>query len=155
MGRESSSIATFVELADKLVNDYDVIDVLTALSHRCVEAVDVDAAAVMLASPAGELRFITTSSESMRDLEMFQNQSSEGACVDCIRNGQVTADRRHGEIARDRMVTGLIRDEPNLAPDLYFGVAALMMVENRFATHLLDARAANRSSLVPWGPTVV
>jgi GAF domain-containing protein len=76
-----------VELAQKLVDDYDVIDVLTALSHRCVEAVDVDAAAVMLASPTGELRFITSSSESMRKLELFQIQSNEGPCVDCIRSG--------------------------------------------------------------------
>jgi hypothetical protein len=87
MKRGSSSIATFVELADKLVDDYDVIDVLTALSHGCVDTVDVDAAAVMLASPVGELRFITSSSESMRDLELFQIHSNEGPCVDCIRNG--------------------------------------------------------------------
>jgi hypothetical protein len=45
------------------------------------------------------------------------------------------------------MVTGLIREEPELAPDLLFGVAALMMLEERFASHLLDAWADNRSSL--------
>jgi hypothetical protein len=66
----------------------------------------------------------------------------------------VTADKRHGEIARDRMVTGLIRAEPALASDLLFGVAALMMLEERFATHLLDAWANSRTSLVPWGLTV-
>jgi len=66
----------------------------------------------------------------------------------------VTADTRHGAIARDRMVTGLIRDEPELAPDLLFGVAALLMLERRFSTHLLDAWADNLSSLVPWGLTV-
>jgi len=62
----------------------------------------------------------------------------------------VTAGERHGRIARDRMVTGLIRAEPELAPDLYFGVAALLMLERRFSTHLLEAWAENRSSLVPW-----
>jgi len=61
----------------------------------------------------------------------------------------VTADKRHGEIARDRMVTGLIRAEPELASDLLFGVAALLMLEKRFSTHLLEAWADNRSSLLP------
>jgi len=63
----------------------------------------------------------------------------------------VIADKRHGQIARDRMVTGLIRAEPELAQDLYFGVTALLMLERRFSTHLLEAWAENRSSLVPWG----
>jgi GAF domain-containing protein len=80
-------IATLVELADNLVDDYDVIDVLTVLSHRCVEAIDVDAAGVMLASPAGELQFVASSSESMTVLELFQIQSNEGPCVDCFRDG--------------------------------------------------------------------
>lgn len=87
MSRESSSIATFLEIVDKLVDEYDVIDVLTALTYRCVEAVAVDGAAVMLASPVGELRFITSSGESMRKLELFQIHANEGPCVDCIHNG--------------------------------------------------------------------
>ncbi len=87
MNRESLLIATLVELADNLVDDYDVIDVLTVLSHRCVEAIDVDAAGVMLASPVGELQFVASSSESMTVLELFQIQSNEGPCVDCFRDG--------------------------------------------------------------------
>jgi hypothetical protein len=62
----------------------------------------------------------------------------------------VTADERHGDIARNRLVVALIRDEPELAADLYFGVAALLMLEGRFATHLLEAWTENLSSLVPW-----
>jgi len=85
--RESLLIATLVELADNLVDHYDVIDVLTVLSDRCVEAIDVDAAGVMLASPGGELQFIASSSESMRVLELFQIQADEGPCVDCYRDG--------------------------------------------------------------------
>jgi len=87
MDTESLSMATLVELAERLVGDYDVIDVLTVLSHRCVEAVGVDAAGVMLTSPLGELQFIAASSESMKTLELFQIHSNEGPCVDCIRNG--------------------------------------------------------------------
>ena len=60
----------------------------------------------------------------------------------------VTADERHAAIARDRMVAGLIRAEPELSADLLFGAAAVLMLEQRFASHLLDAWANNRSSLV-------
>jgi len=62
----------------------------------------------------------------------------------------VTADERHALIARDRMVAGLMRAEPELGPDLLFGSAAILMLEQRFASHLLDAWADNRSSLVSW-----
>jgi len=87
MARESLLIATLVELADNLVDDYDVIDVLTVLADRCVLAIDVDAAGVMLASPGGELQFVASSSEAMRVLELFQIQANEGPCVDCFRDG--------------------------------------------------------------------
>jgi GAF domain-containing protein len=88
VARESLLIATLVELADNLVDDYDVIDVLTVLADRCVEAIDVDAAGVMLASPEGDLQFVASSSESMRVLELFQIQVAEGPCVDCFRTGR-------------------------------------------------------------------
>ena len=62
----------------------------------------------------------------------------------------VKADERHAVIARDRMVAGLIRAEPELGPDVLFGAAAILMLEQRFAAHLLDAWGSNRSSLIPW-----
>jgi hypothetical protein len=64
----------------------------------------------------------------------------------------VTADERHALIARDKMVAGLIRAEPKLSADLLFGAAAVLMLEQRFASHLLDAWADNRSSLLAWKP---
>jgi GAF domain-containing protein len=85
--RESVLIATLVELADNLVDEYDVIDILTVLTRRSVEAIDVDAAGVMLASPGGELQFVASSSESMKILELFQIQENQGPCVDCYRDG--------------------------------------------------------------------
>jgi hypothetical protein len=63
----------------------------------------------------------------------------------------VVADARHGVIARDRMVAGIIESEPHLRDDLLFGAAAVLMVEERFARHLLDAWSVGRSSLVPPG----
>jgi len=87
MARESLLVATLVELADNLVDNYDVIDILTLLSDRCVETVDVAAAGVMLALPGGDLQFVASSNESMRVLELFQIQANEGPCVDCYADG--------------------------------------------------------------------
>ncbi len=94
MARESLLISTLVELADNLVDDFDIVDVLTVLSNRCVETIDVDAAGVMLSAPGGELQFIAASSESMEVLELFQLQANEGPCVDCFRTGEAILNRR-------------------------------------------------------------
>ena len=80
---------TFVELADTLVDDFDVVDLLTLLTDRCVEAFDVGAAGIMLAPPTGgELRVMASSSPTMRDLEVYELQSREGPCMDCYQTGE-------------------------------------------------------------------
>jgi GAF domain-containing protein len=75
-------------MADTLVDDYDVIDLLTGLADRCVSLLDAAAAGVMLANPRGELTLVASSSEAMRLLEMFEIQSQEGPCVDAFRSGR-------------------------------------------------------------------
>jgi hypothetical protein len=57
---------TFVELADTLVDEFDVVDLLTVLTDRCMEVLDVSAAGLMLAAPEGDLRVVASSSEAMR-----------------------------------------------------------------------------------------
>jgi GAF domain-containing protein len=93
MSREALLVRTLVELADNLVDDFDIIDLLTTLSDRCVEVFDVDAAGVMLVAPAGELQVVASSSEAMRVLELFELQSSQGPCVDCYRTGEAIVNR--------------------------------------------------------------
>ena len=93
MTRESLVVATLVELADNLVDNYDIIDILTLLSNRCVETVDVSSAGVMLCLPGGELQFVASSSESMELLELFQIQANEGPCVDCYNDGVAIVNR--------------------------------------------------------------
>jgi GAF domain-containing protein len=88
MSREAMLSRTFVELADTLVADFDVVELLTLLADRCVEVLDVGAAGLMLAAPDGPLRVMASSSEAMRVLELFEIQSQEGPCLDCHRTGQ-------------------------------------------------------------------
>ena len=86
MTRESVLARTMVELADNLVDDFDIVDLLTTLSDRCVEVLDVAAAGIMLATPDGQLQAMTSSSEAMRVVELFELQSDEGPCLDCFRS---------------------------------------------------------------------
>ena len=86
MAREAVLARTFVELADSLVADFDVVDVLTVLADSCVDIFDVAAAGLMLAARA-HLRVVASSSEAMHLLELFEEQADEGPCVDCYRSG--------------------------------------------------------------------
>ena len=88
MTRETVLARTMVELADNLVDDFDVVELLTTLADRCVEVLDVDAAGIMLATSDGELSLMTSSSEAMRLVELFELQSREGPCQDCFRTGR-------------------------------------------------------------------
>ena len=51
MTREANVVRALVTMADTLVGDYDVVDLLTGLADRCVDLLGVSAAGVMLASP--------------------------------------------------------------------------------------------------------
>jgi GAF domain-containing protein len=79
---------TLVDLADTLVADFDVVELLTTLTDGCVDVLDVGAAGLMLVAPEGDLRVMASSSEAMRVLELFELQSREGPCLDCYRTGQ-------------------------------------------------------------------
>ncbi len=85
---ENLLIRTLVELADNLVDDFDVVDLLTHLTHRTVEALDVTASGVMLAGPSGGLQVVASSSDAMRILELFELQADQGPCVDCYATGK-------------------------------------------------------------------
>ena len=83
---------TFVELADTMVADFDVIDFLHLLTDRSVALLAASAAGVMLADPRGELRVAAASSEEAGLLELFQLQNDQGPCLECFRTGRpVTA----------------------------------------------------------------
>src|SRR3954462_9554024 len=78
----------FVELADTLVDDFDLIDFLHVLTERRVQLLGVSAAGLLLADGQGVLQVVAASSERTRLLELFQLQADEGPCVDCYRTGR-------------------------------------------------------------------
>ena len=85
--REQLLASAFVELADTLVDDYDVIDVLDRLVAHSVQLLAADAAGIMLADARGRLRVVASTSEESDWTELLQMQADEGPCVDCVRTG--------------------------------------------------------------------
>jgi GAF domain-containing protein len=79
---------TFVELADTLVDEFDVVELLTLLTDRSVEVIGASAAGIMLIGLNGELSVAASSSEAMRILELFELQCQEGPCLDCFGSGE-------------------------------------------------------------------
>jgi GAF domain-containing protein len=81
----------FVGLADTLVADYDVIDLLHRLTSGSVELLPVDAAGLMLSDQRGELQVVSSSTEQAHLVELVQLQADEGPCLDCFRTSRQIA----------------------------------------------------------------
>jgi transcriptional regulator with GAF, ATPase, and Fis domain len=88
LAREPEVTATLIRLADSLVEDFDLVDVLDELARDCVRLLGVTAAGLLLAGPTGELHVMAASSEQTRLLELFQLQREEGPCLDCYHSGE-------------------------------------------------------------------
>jgi GAF domain-containing protein len=78
----------FVELADTLVEAFDLVDFLHMLTERCVELLAADAAGLMLADQRGTLQLMTSTVEQARVLELFELQIDEGPCLECFATGR-------------------------------------------------------------------
>lgn len=87
--RQALTATTFVEIVDTLVDNFDVIDVLTVLTSRSVELLEAAAAGILLADETRQLRVIGASTEQVELLELFQIQNDEGPCLDCFHTGKV------------------------------------------------------------------
>ena len=75
-------------LVDALLDDFDVVDLLTELTERCADLLDIAAAGFLLADPLGQLRLLAATTTQTRELELFQLQADEGPCVECYATGE-------------------------------------------------------------------
>ncbi len=89
--RERTLTEAFVGLADTLVADYDVIDLLHRLTVDCVELLAVDAAGLLLTDQRGFLQVVSSSTEQAHLVELFELQADQGPCLDCFRTSRQVA----------------------------------------------------------------
>ena len=89
--REIRLAATFVKLADTLVDEYDVLDVLDTLVNACADLLDATAAGLLLADARGDLSVVASTSERSRLVELMQINSGAGPCLECYASGTVVS----------------------------------------------------------------
>jgi GAF domain-containing protein len=85
--REQALADTFVRLADTMVDDYDVVELLDHLVAACIDVLGATAAGLLLDDQKGNLAVVASSSQEAQMLEVFVLQSNEGPCLDCVRTG--------------------------------------------------------------------
>ena len=139
MRREHRIAQVFIELADTLVAEFDLVEFLRSLAEVTVELLDVDAAGLMLADEDGVLRVMASSDDQAELLELFELQQDDGPCPGCFRTGQpvVNVDiRRWPEFAEAAAAGG------------YASAHALPL---RLRGHVIGALNLFRSSTEPLG----
>lgn len=85
--REQRITAAFVTVADTLIADFDLIDLLHTLVVACTDVLDVSAAGLFLADDDGDLQLLASTSEKADIVEIMQLNAGAGPCVDCFRTG--------------------------------------------------------------------
>lgn len=89
--REHHLLGTFVALADSLVDDFDVVDVLQRLVDDCISLFDASAAGILLLSRSNKLEVIVSTSERSELVELMQLRAGAGPCVEAATTGQVVS----------------------------------------------------------------
>jgi hypothetical protein len=131
VNREDLVARTFVELADTLVENYDLIDFLHLLAERCVSVLEVAEAGVVLAGGQGQLHALASSSERMHLIELIEIQRQDGPCLDCWRSG---------EAVREDHLTDATGRWPHFAPAaIESGFASAYAVPMRLRDQRLGA----------------
>jgi GAF domain-containing protein len=78
----------FVEIADTLVDEFDLLDFLHMLTDRAAGLVDAAAVGILLVDAQGTLQFMAGSDENVKLLELFQLQTREGPCLEAFDTAQ-------------------------------------------------------------------
>jgi GAF domain-containing protein len=78
----------FVEVADTLVDDFDLIDFLHNLADHTAAVSGVSSVGLLLGDENQPLHYMAASTAGAKNLELFQIQSAEGPCLDCVKTRQ-------------------------------------------------------------------
>jgi transcriptional regulator with GAF, ATPase, and Fis domain len=140
-------VDTFVELADTMIDDFDVIDFLHLLTDRCVELLEVEAAGLLLADHAGELQVIASSDERARVLSACQLDTGEGPCVDAFQTGDA--------VTHVDLKMAVVRWPQFAVASAQAGIAAVHALPMRLRTRTIGALDLFRAAPGEWDVTTL
>jgi GAF domain-containing protein len=86
--RETRVLQAVVSLVDRLLEDFDVVDLLVELTEHCADLIDVASVGLLLADSRQQLQLMAATTKTAHDLELFQLQADEGPCLDCFATGR-------------------------------------------------------------------
>lgn len=88
---DSALLRTFATLADSLVDDFHVLDILQTLVEACTDLLDVSAAGILLLGADGHLDLAASTNEANRTVELMQLSAQAGPCIESFRTGGMVA----------------------------------------------------------------
>ena len=89
--RQERMLEVFATLADTLVADYDMVELLQLLVESCQDLLDVEAAGLLLADHNGELEVVASTDEESRLVETIQLSAEAGPCIESFRTATVVS----------------------------------------------------------------
>ncbi|MFE2560753.1 iron-containing redox enzyme family protein [Streptomyces sp. NPDC059352] len=89
----------------------------------------------------------TTSPPAASRLAAAMRRVGAGPAAERYYDEHVEADAVHEQVVRREVVGGLLDDEPALAPDVAFGIAATCLLEDRMGGAVVDAWSRGESAL--------
>jgi GAF domain-containing protein len=89
--REEQLLQAFAALADTLVADYDIVELLQTLVETCRDLLDATASGVLLANEDGDLELLASTSEASRLVELMQLSADAGPCIESYLTGRTVS----------------------------------------------------------------
>lgn len=89
--RDTEILQTFARLADTLVDDFDVLELLQTLVEACTDLLSVTAAGILLLGDDGRLELAASTSEANRIVESMQLSAEAGPCIESVRTGRIVS----------------------------------------------------------------
>jgi GAF domain-containing protein len=88
VSHEQKINSAFVAMTDALMNEYDVVDLLSTLLNACADILGMDAGGILLADPTGDLELVASTSEEAEIVETIIVAAGEGPCIDCYEKAE-------------------------------------------------------------------
>jgi GAF domain-containing protein len=89
--RQVRILEVFASLADTLVDDYDILELLQTLVEQCRDLLDVQAVGLLLADENGDLEVVASTDEESHLVETIQLAAEAGPCIDSFRTAEIVS----------------------------------------------------------------